>query len=124
MPERARRALVVSVATVALSLALAGAASAHDCSSPRDCEQTAGYNAMIAITGGVVAVGAGLIGVYVGTSAGALPVVPPAPRPPATPIAPPPGGPLVDGSGNTIPRWEPGKYGADSAGRTGRPGDP
>ena len=95
MPRSARRALLVIVATSGISLALAGAAAAHDCSSPKDCEQTAGYNAVIALTGGVVAVGAGLVGVYVGTTAGTLPLIPPAAPPgttsvPATaPTAPP-----------------------------------
>ncbi len=94
MPDRPRRAIVVAVAVIGMSIALAGVAAAHDCSSPRDCEQTAGYNAVIAITGGVLAVGAGLIGTYVGTSAGTLPVTPPvapadaASAPPAAPTGP------------------------------------
>ena len=37
-------------------------ASAHDCSSPGDCEETAGYNAAVAIVGGAVALGVGLMG--------------------------------------------------------------
>jgi len=39
-------------------------AFAHDCSSPGDCEETAGYNAALAITGGVIALGAGLISTW------------------------------------------------------------
>ncbi len=81
MADHARRALVVTVTSLALWVGLAGVAAAHDCSSPRDCEQTAGYNAVIALTGGIVAVGAGLIGVYVGTSAGTMPTIPPAGAP-------------------------------------------
>jgi len=41
--------------------------SAHDCSSPGDCEETAGYNAAVAIVGGVVALGAGIIGAGITT---------------------------------------------------------
>lgn len=37
-------------------------ATAHDCSSPGDCEETAGYNAAVAIVGGAVALGVGLMG--------------------------------------------------------------
>ena len=43
-----------------LSLAFLSAptAFAHDCSSPVDCEQTGGYNGIIAIVGGIAAVAA------------------------------------------------------------------
>ena len=34
---------------------------AHDCSSPGDCEETAGYNAAVAITGGAIAVAVGIM---------------------------------------------------------------
>ena len=132
MADHARRALVVTVASLALWVGLAGVAAAHDCSSPRDCEQTAGYNAGIARTGGIVAVGAGLIGVYVGTSAGTMPTIPPAGAPvvtsaPATTPTvtdPVPETQLVGPEGEVTPiiRWEPGKYGPDPTGATGKPG--
>lgn len=35
---------------------------AHDCSSPGDCEQTAGYNTLIALIGGLLGTLAGLLG--------------------------------------------------------------
>jgi len=56
MTGAARLALLV----VALTLVLGGSALAHDCSSPADCEQTAGYNAVIALAGGALALASGL----------------------------------------------------------------
>ncbi len=35
---------------------------AHDCSSPGDCEETAGYNAAVAIVGGAIALVSGIVG--------------------------------------------------------------
>ena len=46
-------------------------AFAHDCSSPGDCEETAGYNSAVAIVGGVIAVAVGVM------SSGMTPNVPP-----------------------------------------------
>jgi hypothetical protein len=43
---------------VAATLLLAAPASAHDCSSDADCEQTGGYNGAIAVIGGIAAVAA------------------------------------------------------------------
>ena len=57
------------VVLVALFLiAMARPALAHDCSSPADCEQTAGYNAIIALVGGALALTSGLIGNAIGGS--------------------------------------------------------
>ena len=39
-----------------LTLLVAGVAEAHDCSSPGDCEQTAGYNGALAVSGAVIAI--------------------------------------------------------------------
>jgi len=36
-------------------------AFAHDCSSPGDCEETAGYNSAVAVVGGVIAVAVGVM---------------------------------------------------------------
>jgi hypothetical protein len=58
----------VLILTVALLVAAAQPALAHDCSSPADCEQTAGYNAVIAVAGGALALASGLIGNAVGGS--------------------------------------------------------
>jgi hypothetical protein len=52
---RARLALA-GVLAIALVVVGAPPASAHDCSSDSDCEQTGGYNGAIAIVGGVAAV--------------------------------------------------------------------
>lgn len=63
MSERRRlRSLLAAVGlVVGLSFLLLGAASpaaADDCSSPADCEETAGYIGVIAVVGGVAAVAA------------------------------------------------------------------
>lgn len=52
------RLAVLFVSAVALVVAVAGPAYAHDCSSDADCEQTGGYNGAIALVGGVAAVAA------------------------------------------------------------------
>jgi hypothetical protein len=57
------KALLLAIALVLVS---AQPALAHDCSSPADCEQTAGYNAVIALAGGVLALAAGLFGNAIG----------------------------------------------------------
>lgn len=54
--------LCVAVLAAALFVAGAQPALAHDCSSPRDCEQTAGYNAVVALAGGALALASGLFG--------------------------------------------------------------
>ena len=58
----------VIVLAVALLVTAAQPALAHDCSSPADCEQTAGYNAIIALAGGALALASGLIGNAIGGS--------------------------------------------------------
>ena len=58
----------LALLTLALLLAAAQPALAHDCSSPADCEQTAGYNAIIALAGGALALASGLIGNAIGGS--------------------------------------------------------
>jgi hypothetical protein len=45
-----------------------GLALADNCSSQGDCEQTAGYNTAVAVVGGFMALGAGLIGTSLSTS--------------------------------------------------------
>jgi hypothetical protein len=58
--RRARWGVVLAVgfiAAMAVSV-LASPAAAHDCSSPGDCEETGGYNGIIAIVGGAAAVAA------------------------------------------------------------------
>ena len=58
----------LAILTLGLLLAAAQPALAHDCSSPADCEQTAGYNAIIALAGGALALASGLIGNAIGGS--------------------------------------------------------
>lgn len=58
-----------------LALGEPAIALAHDCSGVADCLQTAGYNAVLGITGGIMAVGAGIIGTVLSTLTGAM--VPP-----------------------------------------------
>ena len=61
---RPRRAAARVLAALPLSLLVGGAlllatavpAAADNCSSPGDCEETAGYTAMIAVVGGIAAV--------------------------------------------------------------------
>jgi hypothetical protein len=51
-----RRLAVVLAAAFAVLVLTPATASAHDCSSDADCEQTGGYNGAIAVVGGVAAV--------------------------------------------------------------------
>jgi uncharacterized membrane protein len=58
-----RSAAIVLAVTAGLVLAAAPVAQAHDCSSVADCEQTAGYNAVVALVGGLIAIASGLLGI-------------------------------------------------------------
>ena len=60
--------IIASIAAVAATLLFAGVALADNCSSPADCQETANYNTVVAVTGGGVAVVAGLIAVMVSSS--------------------------------------------------------
>jgi len=63
-----------------LLLLIAAAAFGHDCSGPSDCEQTAGYNAVLSVIGGLTAVLSGVLG---NALTGLMNRPPPAPdRPP------------------------------------------
>ena len=63
---------------------------AHDCSSPGDCEETAGYNAAVAITGGAIAVAVGIM------SSGMIPPDTLTDYPDEVPPPPPPGQDVSD----------------------------
>jgi hypothetical protein len=67
-----RLAAAGGVAGLALSLGLlvAPPAVADDCSSPADCEQTAGYTAIIAVVGGAAAVAAAAAAAVAATTNG------------------------------------------------------
>ena len=54
--------LRLAALVAAISVALAQPALADNCSSQADCARTAGYNAAIALAGGVLALAAGLFG--------------------------------------------------------------
>lgn len=60
-----------------LVLVPAGAALAHDCSGPEDCEQTAGYNAVVALAGGLLGLLSGLWASFVSSTGPANPSAPP-----------------------------------------------
>jgi hypothetical protein len=53
-----RRALVVVALSFGALVLWSGPAAADNCSSPGDCEETGGYNGIIAFVGGVAAVAA------------------------------------------------------------------
>jgi hypothetical protein len=53
-----RRLLLVLVLGGGLAIGTAGVALADNCSGPGDCEETAGYNGVIAVVGGIAAVAA------------------------------------------------------------------
>ena len=63
---RSSLALTLFVLGVAFLLLLLGADPllAHDCSSIQDCLQTSGYNGVVSVAGGAIAVGAGLLGAH------------------------------------------------------------
>ncbi|SMH30835.1 hypothetical protein [Maritimibacter sp. HL-12] len=77
-------ALLPVLLLAGLALLLPQTGLAHDCSGPADCEQTAGYNAVISVVGAVSAVVAGVLGSSVagGTVPGVIAGTTP---PPATP---------------------------------------
>jgi hypothetical protein len=74
--RRSRTVLLVvraaSLTPAALLFFFLGAsvASAHDCSSPLDCEQTGGYNGVISLAGGGLALGGALLGSQLGSKNG------------------------------------------------------
>ncbi|WP_188526172.1 hypothetical protein [Sinisalibacter lacisalsi] len=59
------------MAVAAVVALLPEAGLAHDCSGPADCEQTAGYNAVLSVVGAISAILAGVLGSSV--AGGALP---------------------------------------------------
>src|SRR5512141_1556876 len=63
------RALAVSLQLALACLGVVAPAFAHNCTDQSDCQQTAGYNATIAVAGGLLALLAGLWG---GTLGGLL----------------------------------------------------
>lgn len=71
MPSLARALLRIAALLLVLQLG-ASVASAHDCASQADCEETSGYLGGIAIIGGIIAILTGLLGSELG---GAIPGV-------------------------------------------------
>jgi len=98
---------------------------AHDCSTEADCLQTAGYNAMVSVGGGIIAIIAALLGAHFGGLTGIM-----------TPTIDSPGGDtegatatetprepvIVDADGNPLYTWD-SKYGPGANGYAGKPGD-
>ena len=56
--------LMIGLSLIALACLIVwpDVALAHDCSGPQDCEQTAGYNAVVSIVGAIAAIIAGIVG--------------------------------------------------------------
>jgi hypothetical protein len=124
-----RRAPALALLLLPLVLQVAAlVALGHDCSSPGDCEETAGYNGAISVIGGIIAIIAGILGTHLG---GALPGVlegttaaPPLTRA-TTPATATPAGPdvLMDPwEGKPLTTWDPTKYGPGADGKPGQPG--
>ena len=63
--------LIALLVIAGSALWFADIAMAHDCSGPQDCEQTAGYNAVVSVVGAVSAVVAGVLGATIASSSGA-----------------------------------------------------
>ena len=61
MKRRLLFLLAVAVTAWSAMMLVAPPASAHDCSSDSDCEQTGGYNGAIAVVGGIAAVAAAVV---------------------------------------------------------------
>jgi len=79
-------ALLPVLILTGLAILLPQTGLAHDCSGPADCEQTAGYNAVISLVGAISAIVAGVLGSSV--AGGTLPgVIAGTTAPPATPGA-------------------------------------
>lgn len=55
-------ALLVLALAILFLLLGADPLFAHDCSSIQDCLQTSGYNGVVSVTGGAIAIGSGLLG--------------------------------------------------------------
>lgn len=68
--RRLRRALRVAALALMLLVAAASAASAHDCASQSDCEQTTGYISGISVIGGIIAILTGVLGSQLGGAVG------------------------------------------------------
>lgn len=67
------RTVLLLALVVGIVAAWPDLAFAHDCSGPQDCEQTAGYNAVVSVVGALSAVIAGILGsTFAGTSAGVV----------------------------------------------------
>ena len=80
--------LVLGLLAVLSVAAPSGSLWAHDCSSPADCEQTAGYNAILAIVGGIMGILASLLGPLLSSQSGVVPQVTTGTGP--TPVSPTP----------------------------------
>ncbi|MBM4287051.1 MAG: hypothetical protein FJ135_02680 [Deltaproteobacteria bacterium] len=107
-----------------LVVLLAGSLGAHDCSSPADCEETAGYNAVLAIVGGIMGILASLLGPLLSGATGFLPSgVGWGGQVQESPVVPVGLGPTIkDEYGDPLVNWSP-DYEAGRDDYPGRPGD-
>jgi len=88
MRNRRNHLLVLGLLTTLLLALPTGSLWAHDCSSPADCEQTAGYNAMLAIVGGIMGILASLLGPLLSGATPHPPALPPQPEIGPAPVSP------------------------------------
>jgi hypothetical protein len=98
---------------------------AHDCSTEADCLQTAGYNAMLGIGGGLIAILAALLGAHFAGLSGTMASTIDAPdgdSKGATATETPQGPVIIDADGEPLTGWD-SKYGAGENGYEGKPGD-
>ena len=113
---------------VLYKLVVTGIALAHDCSSEGDCLQTAGYNTVLSVGGGLIAILAALFGSHLGGMAGTLTSLGEVPPDTDTgtkgaTVEPAPEGPvIIDADGERLPNWSP-EYAAGENGYEGKPGD-
>ncbi|MCP4961062.1 MAG: hypothetical protein GY925_17580 [Actinomycetia bacterium] len=69
LARRITTAMILGIVLVPV-VSWADSAAAHDCSSPADCEETGGYNGIIAVVGGGAAVAAAAAAAVAATPAG------------------------------------------------------
>jgi len=118
-------AAIITATMLFWKFAVVAVVLAHDCSTEADCLQTAGYNAMVSVGGGIIAILAALLGAHFGGLTGIM-----------TPTTDSPGGDtegatatetprepvIVDADGNPLYTWD-SKYGPGANGYAGKPGD-
>ncbi len=114
---RADLRLVVPCALLVVWALLPDVAWAHDCSGPQDCEQTAGYNAVVSVVGAISAILAGILGSSFIDPTTVVPVVPQGP-PRTPPHDPSKDDPDAGGGDKELPPGSDGWQVTDAEGKT------